>query len=132
MRTDRITLDLVAWSTEGGTRTLTPLRETDFESVASTIPPLRLTSQGARIAKDSGLRHLLAMGSVGAGLGLGWLREPGQAEEDYGALAHFLAVRVHVDLHAQAQGRFEAAQAHVGPAVAELCRGLQDQDVRGA
>ena len=29
-------------STRGGTRTLTPLRATDFESVASAIPPLWL------------------------------------------------------------------------------------------
>lgn len=33
------------YSTEGGTRTHTPLRTLDFESSASAIPPLRLSEE---------------------------------------------------------------------------------------
>src|SRR5690242_1726289 len=38
---------------EGGTRTLTPLRTIDFESIASAIPPLRLCLQHT-VAESAG------------------------------------------------------------------------------
>ena len=43
--------------TEGGTRTLTPLRTADFESAASTIPPLRLACPPPTTSAESSRRR---------------------------------------------------------------------------
>ncbi len=48
-------------STEGGTRTLTPFRTADFESAASTVPPLRLAC-ASLLALRAGLREIVCRG----------------------------------------------------------------------